>query len=220
MYVPRHFAMDDAATLQAFVRAHDFATLVTTGSGGLVASHVPILLDDGEWPRVRLRGHLARANPQWRALDGGEVLAIFPGPHAYVSPAWYETAPAVPTWNYAAVHLYGQPRLVDERAALEAIVVAMIAKFEGTDMPPWRRATPADFWTKMLGGIVGFEIAVSRAEGKFKLGQNRPEADRRAPLQALAASPDPGARALARLSAPVLGMPLDMATTERSTTGG
>jgi RNA polymerase sigma factor (sigma-70 family) len=162
--------MDDPATLQAFLRAHDFATLVTGGPDGLVASHVPILVDETGWPAARLRGHLARANPQWRALAGGEALAIFSGPHAYVSPAWYETAPAVPTWNYAAVHVYGEPRIVDERAALEAIVVAMVARYEGTEMPAWRREMPADFWSKMLGGIVGFEIAVRRVEGKWKLG--------------------------------------------------
>jgi len=210
MYLPRHFAMDDAATLQAFVRAHDFATLVTSGPDGLVASHVPMLLDDAGWPSARLRGHLARANPQCEALAGGEVLAIFSGPHAYVSPAWYLTAPAVPTWNYAAVHVYGEPWVVDDP---EPIVVGLIAKHEGTEMPDWRRAMPAAFWSKMLGGIVGFEIEVRRVEGKWKLGQNRSVADQRATVEALADSKDPGARALARLSAEALGG-------QRSTTGG
>lgn len=209
MYLPRHFAMDDPATLQAFLHAHGFATLVTNGADGIVASHVPILLDDAGWPAARLRGHLARANPQWRALQSGaEMLAIFSGPHAYVSPTWYATAPAVPTWNYAAVHVYGVPRLVEDP---EPIVVAMIAAYEGTPMPAWRRDMPAEFWSKMLGGIVGFEIEIGRVEGKWKLGQNRPEADRMATLEALANSTDDGARALARLSAPVL---------QRSTPGG
>jgi transcriptional regulator len=200
MYLPRHFAMDDPTTLQAFLHAHDFATLVTSGPDGLVASHVPVLLDAAGWPEARLCGHLARANPQWHALAGGEVLAIFSGPHAYVSPSWYATAPAVPTWNFAAVHVYGEPRIVDDP---EPIVVGLMAKHEGSEMPSWRRVMPAEFWTKMLGGIVGFEIAVRRVEGKWKLGQNRPVADQRATLEALAGSKDPGARALARLSAEI-----------------
>jgi transcriptional regulator len=137
-------------------------------------SHVPLLVDlDGAM--LRLRGHVARASPHWQALETArDVAAIFHGPHAYVSPTWYETHPSVPTWNYAVVHAHGSARLTDE-AELHEIVMELSAKYEAGNTPPWKMSElPAAYVSSMLGMIVGFEIEVARVEGKFKLSQNRP----------------------------------------------
>src|SRR5687768_4892492 len=131
MYVPKHFAMDDAAELSAFLRANAFATIVSLLDGELVATHVPVLLEGDAAPGGRIVGHFARANGYWRAFDGGsESLVIFGGPHAYVSPAWYNEAPAVPTWNYAAVHVYGAVRPIEEPEAILPIMDRLIATFD------------------------------------------------------------------------------------------
>jgi transcriptional regulator len=173
-YVPSHFRIEDRARIADFMREHAFATLISSGDAGLHVSHVPLIVDlDGE--AMRLRGHLARANAQWEALEAArEVTAIFHGPHAYVSPTWYATHPSVPTWNYAVVHANGKARLTDE-AELHEIVTELSAKYEAGNSPPWKlSAQPAAFVSSMLGMIVGFEIEVARVEGKFKLSQNRP----------------------------------------------
>ena len=174
IYVPPHFRVEDRERLVDFMREHAFATLVAAGDTGLDVSHVPLLVDlEGE--SIRLRGHLARANAQWEALEGARhVSAIFQGPHAYVSPTWYVTHPSVPTWNYAVVHAHGKARLTDE-AELHEIVTELSARYEAGNDPPWRLSEqPASYVSSMLGMIVGFEIEVERIEGKFKLSQNRP----------------------------------------------
>ena len=174
IYVPPHFRVEDRAHLVEFMRAHAFATLVSAGDAGLHVSHVPLLVDlDGE--SIRLRGHLARANGQWEALEGAaHVTAIFHGPHAYVSPTWYVTHPSVPTWNYAVAHAHGKARLTEE-AELHEVVSELSVKYEAGNTPPWKLSEqPAAYVTSMLGMIVGFEIEVLRIEGKFKLSQNRP----------------------------------------------
>jgi transcriptional regulator len=200
VYLPAAFTETDRDVLAAHIERHEFALVVSHGASGLVASHVPILLDrDGEnW---RLLGHLARPNPQVADFTaGGEVLAIFSGPHAYVSPRWYETGPAVPTWNYADVHAYGNVRLVKDEAWLRGFLRRLSQRHEGQAAAPWRLDDlPGGYLAGMLTGIVGFEIAVSRLEGKFKLSQNRPSADRPRILAALAAEDDADARAVARL---------------------
>jgi transcriptional regulator len=174
LYVPSHFRNEDRENLVEFMRAHAFATLVSSGAAGLHVSHVPILVDTfGD--KVLLRGHVARANPQWEALEGADhVMAIFHGPHAYVSPTWYVTHPSVPTWNYAVVHAQGKARLTDE-AELHEIVSELSAFYEAGNKPPWKLSEqPAAYVSSMLGMIVGFEVEVERIEGKFKLSQNRP----------------------------------------------
>lgn len=173
LYVPSHFRVEDRGELVAFMRANAFATLVSSGEAGLHVSHVPLLVDvDGE--AVRLRGHVARANKQWEALEGArEVLAIFHGPHAYVSPTWYASHPAVPTWNYAVVHAQGKARLMEE-AELHEVVMELSAHYEAGNKPPWKMSElPAAYASSMLAMIVGFEIEVESLEGKFKLSQNR-----------------------------------------------
>ena len=174
LYIPPHFRVEDRAKLVRFMEDNGFATLVSHGPAGLAVSHVPLLVDvDGE--QVRLVGHVARGNEQWQALEGaGQVLAIFHGPHAYVSPTWYANHPSVPTWNYAVVHAHGKARLTDE-AELHDIVTRLSTKYEAGNAKPWRLSDqPPAFVSGMLQNIVGFEIEVRRLEGKFKLSQNRP----------------------------------------------
>ena len=175
IHIPEHFAEHDLARLQALVRAHNFATLVSAHQGEIQVSHLPFLLDaNGKM----LRAHMARANPQWRAfLPEREVLVIFHGPHHYVSPAWYASHPSVPTWNYAVVHAQGRPRLIEDSERLEMLVRELVARHEAASPEPWKMDLPPDYQDTMLSGIVGFEIEVTRLEGKFKLSQNRPEGD-------------------------------------------
>jgi len=123
MYLPKPFREDDPARLHALIRAHGFATLISERDGEPFASHLPLLLDAERGPRGTLLGHMARANPQWRSFDQGRAaLAIFHGPHCYVSPSWYANAPAVPTWNYAAVHAYGRPRVLEDGGEVRALL--------------------------------------------------------------------------------------------------
>lgn len=177
MYVPQHFAGDPAA-IDEIVAAHDFALLVTAGEAGPEATHLPLLLDRTRGPHGTLLGHLARANPHAEALDGRAALAVFSGPHGYVSPRWYASAPAVPTWNYVAVHVHGRARVVRDKARLVELVDALSRRYEGDG--PWSVAgLPERFLAGMVEGIVGLEIEVERIDAKFKLSQNRPPGDRR-----------------------------------------
>jgi transcriptional regulator len=192
--------VDDAARLRAFMEENPFAVLVTHADGRPFGTHLPILIENAEGAPTRLLGHVARANPQWQHFENAsDVLLIFHGPHAYISPFWYAAAEAVPTWNYGAVHAYGKPRLIqDERRARE-IVERLTRQYEGRRADElFARWSPA-FLDKMLKGIVAFEIDVVRLEGKFKLGQNRNAADLAGTYEALKKSEIPGDRALAEL---------------------
>ena len=170
IYRPAAFACDDRDALAAFIRQYPFATLMTQGSDVPWVSHLPLLYENGQ-----LFGHLARANPQVTALGSNDAVAIFHGPHAYVSPRWYETAPAVPTWNYAVVHALGPARLLNADETAQ-IMDRMSAVYEpGSE---WSFDTlPGDYRTGMLRGVVGIAITVLRLEGKFKLSQNRSPVD-------------------------------------------
>ena len=175
LYVPAHFRVDDPDALFGLVEAHSFGTLVSAGPEGLHVSHIPFLPERAADGRMRLLGHVARANEQSRALESAQhLLAIFQGPHGYVSPGWYENHPAVPTWNYAIVHAHGRARLMDE-AELHDLVIRLSDKYESGREQPWRAAAlPAPYASAMLQAITGFVIEVERLEGKFKLSQNRP----------------------------------------------
>jgi transcriptional regulator len=199
MYVPSSFDVSDEKTLESFISRYGFATLITSSAAGLIASHIPITLrkrGDANW----LIGHVARANDQWRAFDGtAEALAIFHGPHAYVSPTWYTSSSAVPTWNYAVVHVYGRPAASDDLDFTKAALIDLIAKYEGTRANPWRAEHLApDVFDKMARGIVAFEMPVERIEGKFKLGQNRSREDRGGMLAGLDREGSSDAELLAR----------------------
>lgn len=197
MYVPPAFSETNVETLHELIDTYGFATLLSNGPDGPVASHVPVLLDRARGPQGTLVAHLARANPHGRALAGGDALVIFLGPHGYVSPSWYATHPAVPTWNYAAVHAYGRARLVEDPSRLRAIVAALTHKYESDRDVPWTmEGLPPDFTAGMLKGIVGVEIEITRLEGKLKLSQNRNATDRRNVIAALAQSASPADREL------------------------
>ena len=198
MYNPRHFQVSEIAPMHALIRAHNFGILVTQHDGAPFATHLPFMLDAGRGPRGTLVAHLARPNPQWHDLAAGqEALAIFQGPHAYISPAWYATAPSVPTWNYAIVHAYGTPRIVSDPAELHAMLARLVDTHEAGFAQPWRMDLPADYMERMLRGIVGFELEITRLEGKAKLSQNRSAADRAGVVAALSPSADPLAAAVA-----------------------
>jgi transcriptional regulator len=204
VYLPPAFTEARSEVLIAHVERHDFGLLVTHGAQGLIASQIPFLLQrrDGG---LYLHGHIARANPQAADLDdaaepGGEALAIFAGPHAYISPGWYQAGPAVPTWNYAAVHAYGPARIIADLDWLRDLLQRLSDRHEAREPAPWRmQDLPERYLQSMLGGIIGFEIAVSRLEGKYKLSQNRPAADRPRIIAALEQRGDAESRAVAQL---------------------
>lgn len=198
MYVPASFAISDEKTLESFIERYDFATLISVSSAGLVASHIPILLRRSAGRPV-LVGHVARANSQWQQFDGkAEALAIFHGPHAYVSPTWYATSPAVPTWNYATVHVYGKARAREEGEFTATALRDLVGRHEGSRAKPWRAEDLAGhLFEKLAKAIVAFEMPVDRIEGNFKLGQNRSQDDRVGMLQGLDAEKSADAGALA-----------------------
>jgi len=173
MYRPDAFRLDDRQTLLAHANAHAFATVMTQRGGALTVSHLPLLVD---YERNVLRGHLARENPQFGDLAAGaEALAIFHGPHAYVSPSVYLEHPSVPTWNYVVVHVRGRSRLVDE-PALRAILDDLVGRFDPTG---WRLDAPEEYVRSALDAIAGFEISIEQLEGKWKLSQNRSLAEQK-----------------------------------------
>lgn len=204
MYVPEPFALDDPARVAEVIRGFSFALLVSARDGQApVATHLPILHDPEAGTNGTLLGHVARANPHWRDLEalgaaGGEVMVVFAGPQAYVSPSWYAPGPAVPTWNYVAVHAYGVPRLIDDPVRGRALLDRLVATYEAGSPAPWSTATQDEkYLDRMRRGIVAFEIPIARIESKAKLSQNRDVGDRRRVVQALRAAGDEGADALA-----------------------
>jgi len=182
MYQPAHFVEREPEALAALMRESPLATLIHHADGELAADVLPFEVErigDG-W---RLLGHVARANPLWRAADGQSVLVVFQGPQAYVTPSWYPSkarhGKAVPTWNYAMVQAHGRLRAIEDAAWLEAFVTRLTQRHEAGRTTPWHVGdAPADYLASMLRAIVGIEIEVTRLEGKFKLSQNRPPEDR------------------------------------------
>lgn len=200
MYVPRTFSETDPEKLFELCARYPFATVVTPTAAELWVSHVPLLPRRREG-RVVLIGHLARANAHWRALEGGaSTTAIFHGPHAYISPRWYATAPAVPTWNYVVVHATGPATIHDDEAHVAGHLREMTERFEGGHPGAWGAdALPADFAAPLLRAVVGFELAVERWEGKLKLGQNRGAEDRAGVIAHLGSESSEASRAVAAL---------------------
>ena len=198
VYIPRHFAAADHAAIARLMHDHPFATLVTPGAPEPVVSHLPLLhIPDCE-PHGTLLGHFARGNPHWRIAETAESIAIFHGPHAYVSPSWY-AAPeaAVPTWNYTVVHAHGTIKLAADAAATRAILDAMIHRFESTRPAPWQLGLDQRTRDAMVNAIVGFRVRLKRIDAKFKLSQNRDRVDRARVAAALDAEPWPEATATA-----------------------
>jgi transcriptional regulator len=199
MYNPRSYRNENPGELFALIRRYNFATLFTHRGGESFATHLPFMVDAERGARGTLIAHMAKANPHWRAFAGAPPsLVVFMGPHAYISPAWYEEQETVPTWNYAVVHAGGTPRLVDEEA-LRAMVLRLVDTHEAPLGRPWDLRKAESVMDVELKAIVGFEIPIDRLEGKFKLNQNRSRADQEGVVRALEASADPSEREVARM---------------------
>lgn len=199
MYIPPAFAETDRQKLFEAIEQYSFGMLVSQSNGLPFVSHLPILLDRTNGPNGCLVGHLARANSQWQEAEGHPVLAVFSGPHAYISPSWYKSENVVPTWNYVAVHAYGTFRAIHDRDAILEIVGRYVDFYEAGFESPWKFDPASDYAKKLAGAIVGFRIEIDRLEGKWKLNQNQPRERRERVVEALAASDDAVERAVAEL---------------------
>jgi transcriptional regulator len=199
MYSPTYNRIEDRAELLAFMRANSFAVLVTGTGGTLHASHLPVLVNPAGEEKIRLDMHMAKNNPQWREFFDDEVMVVFAGPHAYVSPRWYEDEERVPTWNYAAVHAYGLPKVIEERDLKHKNQRALVAALDPQWLPKFDALRP-EYVEKMLDGIVNFEIEVTRLETRWKLSQNRSRREMELIAAALEGSGDTAERQLAALT--------------------
>jgi transcriptional regulator len=210
MYIPRHFELDDEGAVRQILEDYGFAMLVTAEDGVAEATHLPLIHDPSPSPQGRLLGHVARANGQRQQIEGAaeenrEVLAIFQGPHSYVSPNDYGPSPAmgpatVPTWNYLAVHVYGVPRPMTEAEDVSALLHRLTARHEASRARAWSPSElDSEMMRRMLRGVFAFEIAITRIQAKAKLSQNR--------------TPAQAAHAAARLEA--MGEPMTRETGRR-----
>lgn len=191
MYQPTHHREDRLEVQHGLIESHPFGLLISSGSKGLLANALPFLLQRMSGPLGTLQVHMARGNVQWRDIDGQKVLTVFQGPQAYVSPTFYatkrETGKVVPTWNYAMVQARGVARLHTDPAWLDTQIKALTSRHEGSRAPSWAVSdAPRTFIESQLRGIVGIEIEIDAIEGKWKVSQNRPEADRRGVAEGLA----------------------------------
>ncbi len=180
MYIPRHFRVTDQTIIAEFIQQNHFATLVSYDGQRPIATHTLLDLEHDGDGGLLLNGHMSKANPQWRTLDeGSDVLAIFAGPHTYISPRWYDHT-NVPTWNYMSVHVYGRPRLITDRNELLTMLTKLVDRYEATSgaTPAYQVETlPEAFLDKELRGLVGFQIHVTQIDASFKLSQNRNQRD-------------------------------------------
>lgn len=173
LYIPSYFSEPDGKRIAQVIDQYGFATLISAVDTDMHITHAPLMLERARGPKGALIGHIARANPHAGALqDGLMATALFHGPHGYVSPTWYD-APGVPTWNYAAIHVHGTVRVVDDAEAKWEIVKQLAQQYEPPTVDAWNPEAKRDQWWKLLDAIVGFEIDISRIEAKFKLSQNR-----------------------------------------------
>ena len=201
MYIPPYFVEDDPEVLHDLIEQYSFGLLISSFEGRPFATHLPFRLDRKAGPKGALIGHMARANPQGECLDGQEILAVFAGPHAYISPSWYEAENVVPTWNYVAVHVYGRARLIHDSDALLPLLAETVRTFEQNLPTPWSLPDDDEFARKLSAGIVGFRIEIERLEGKKKLSQTHSAERRSKVIAALEASTQADAREIARLMA-------------------
>lgn len=201
MYTPKAYVEADLPRLHACMRAWSFATLVTQGRSGCQATHLPFLLDAADGTPGTMTTHMARANAQLADLeDGAEALVLFQGPHAFISPSWYANQNTFPTWNYAAIHVRGQPRLVTDAEAVRAVLTRTVDTYDTPLGGNWRfDAMPEDMIAPRLRAIVAIEIPIASIEGKLKFNQDKSPADRAGVIAALERSTDPQSLAVARL---------------------
>ncbi|MDR3415721.1 MAG: FMN-binding negative transcriptional regulator [Nevskia sp.] len=205
MYIPTHFEETDRAVLHALIRSHPLGTWVTLDGGELEANHIPFLLDADAGEYGTLVGHVARANPVWQSLSGQtQSLVVFQGAETYITPSWYpgkhDHGKVVPTWNYAVVHAQGMPRAIEDRDWLLRLVTRLTDTHEASRKQPWKVSdAPADFTERLLDAIVGIEIPIARIAGKWKLSQNRPDADKLGVAAGLLARGDAQSQEMASL---------------------
>jgi transcriptional regulator len=198
IYTPRSFAMTEQSTIARLVREHPFATLITPGDPEPFISHLPLELSEDPAPHGALIGHMARANPHWRHFGNGESIAVFHGPHAYVSPSWYaDPANAVPTWNYAVAHVHGIAAAMTDPSDTRALLDRLIHRYEGNRAQPWKLQVQGPALDALLAAIVGFRLSIERVDAKLKLSQNRSVEDRDRVIAALRGEPHPDANATA-----------------------
>ncbi|MGA2756560.1 MAG: FMN-binding negative transcriptional regulator [Solirubrobacteraceae bacterium] len=203
MFVPEHYRQRDAEALFAAMRSHAFATIIGAGDDGApLASWIPFVIEGSAQAPV-IFGHLARANGQWRSWTAATpLLALFQGPHHYISPSWYEAGPNVPTWNYVAVQVRGRPRLLEDPLELEAMLDRLVAQLESARETPWRLADQAaGYRAAQAAGIVGFELIVEQITGAWKLSQRASTGDREGAIAGLRAAGGDDAQAIATLMA-------------------
>jgi len=201
MYTPKHFSAPSEAALHELIRAYPFATLIMTTGSGVEVNHLPLYLDD----QGVLSGHLARASPLWQAVQAEQpVMAVFHGPHAYVTPSWYatktQTGMVVPTWNYVVAHVRGTLRVIEDAHWLRAHLAALTAQQEAAFEQPWQlEDAPAGFIDKLMQAVVGIEIEITQLTGKWKVSQNQPLTNQLGVLQGLGASEATHGKAMAEI---------------------
>jgi len=198
VYTPKHFQVTDIQKLIPFIKEYSFGTFFSQKNGKPFATHLPFLIEQDESGQYFLLGHMAKANPHWEYIDG-EVLVVFQGPHAYISPTWYQEENTVPTWNYAVVHVYGEFTLVEEQDELLKILQDTIDYYEASMEQPWKTDLLGDFSRNLMQAIVGFKIKINRFEGKWKLNQNHSVERRKRLIHGLRKMQDINSRKVADL---------------------
>ncbi len=199
MWIPRTFRNEDLPELHSLIDANNFGMLISQADDEPLATHLPFMIDRDRGPFGTLIAHMARANPHWKSWDAAtRVLTVFQGPHAYISPAWYENQETVPTWNYAVVHAYGTPTLIHDGSDLRPMVERLTRQHEG-ESTEWSLAQAEPVMESELKAIVGFEIPIDRLEGKYKFNQNRSREDQAGVVRNLTSSPHADERAVAAI---------------------
>ncbi len=194
MFKQKHYAVDDRAVLKQLIAEYGFGTIVTTVDGAPFATHLPLMVETGADGGDVLLGHVSRGNPQWKGFDGeAQALAMFWGPHAYVSPTWYPNPDkSVPTWLYAVVHATGIPRLIEDARRSRDVIARLVAQYEGDGPEAWSiDRLPDDYRSGQLRGIAAFEMPIDRLEGKFKLNQSKSAEHRQGTIAGLRATGRP-----------------------------
>jgi transcriptional regulator len=196
MYIPKHFTIQDEETKYEMIEQNSFATLFSQHNGAPYATHLPLLLNR---ETLTLSGHFARPNEQWKDSENQQVLAVFQGPHSYISPSWYETNKAVPTWNYVAVHVYGELEIVEDEQELIDSLQDLVHKYENSKSTYSLKDVDPNYMEGLSRGIVGFKIKINKIEGKAKLSQNHSVERRKLVVEELEKVGSEGSRGIAEL---------------------
>ncbi|PFL15685.1 transcriptional regulator [Bacillus cereus] len=196
MYIPKHFTIQDEETKYEIIEQNSFATLFSQHNGAPYATHLPLLLNR---ETLTLSGHFARPNEQWKDSENQQVLAVFQGPHSYISPSWYETNKAVPTWNYVAVHVYGELEIVEDEQELIDSLQDLVHKYENSKSTYSLKDVDPNYMEGLSRGIVGFRIKINKIEGKAKLSQNHSVERRKLVVEELEKVGSEGNKAIADL---------------------